>query len=358
MENLLLASELVKDYHKESVSSRCALKIDISKAFDSVQWPFLINILKAIQLPDIFIHWIELCVCTASFSVQVNGELSGFFRNERGLRQGCSLSPYLFVICMNVLSCMLDKAAVGKKIGYHPRCRNMSLTHLCFADDIMVFSDGTSRSIQGILETFEKFAVMSGLKISLEKSTVFMTGMSPRAKEAILRQFPFESGTLPVKYLGLPLLTKRMMQSDYLPLVEKIRSRITSWTNRFLSFGGRLQLIKSVLSSLTNFWLSVFRLPKACIKEIEKLFSAFLWSGPDLNAKKAKIAWLAVCKPKTEGGLGLKPLTEVNEVGMLKLIWRIVSAKDSLWVQWVYNCLLYTSPSPRDRSLSRMPSSA
>jgi len=340
MENLLLASELVKDYHKESISSRSALKIDISKAFDFVQWPFLINVLKAIHLPEMFIHWIELCIGTASFSVQVNGELSGFFRSERGLRQGCSLSPYLYVICMNVLSCMLDKAAVEKKISYHPRCRNMNLTHLCFADDIMVFSDGTSKSIQGTLAIFEKFAAMSWLKISLEKSTIFMAGISPNAKTSILQQFPFELGTLPVKYLGLPLLTKRMTQSDYLPLVEKIRARITSWTNRFLSFAGRLQLIKSVLSSITNFWLSVFRLPKACLQEIEKMFSAFLWSGPDLNTKKAKIAWSEVCKLKEEGGLGLKPLKEANEVSLLKLIWRILSARDSLWVKWVNKHLI------------------
>jgi hypothetical protein len=340
MENLLLASELVKDYHKDSISSRSALKIDISKAFDSVQWPFLINILKAMCLPDIFIHWIELCISTASFSVQVNGELSGFFRSERGLRQGCSLSPYLFVICMNVLSCMLDKAAEGKRIGYHPRCRNMSLTHLCFADDIMVFSDGTTKSIKGTLEVFDRFAAMSGLKISLEKSTAFMAGISPRAKEAILQQFPFALGTLPVKYLGLPLLTKRMSQMDYLPLVEKIRTRITSWTTRFLSFAGRLQLIKSVLSSIINFWFSVFRLPKACLVEIEKLFSAFLWSGPELNAKRAKVAWSEVCKPKKEGGLGLKTLKETNEVSLLKLIWRILSARDSLWVQWLSKNLI------------------
>lgn len=97
-------SELTKDYYKESISSRCALKLDISKAFDSVQWPLLTDILKDINLPDIFIHWIDLCIATASFSDQVNGELTGFFCSARGLRQGCSLSIYIFVLCMNVLS--------------------------------------------------------------------------------------------------------------------------------------------------------------------------------------------------------------------------------------------------------------
>ena len=111
VENLLLATEIVKDYHKEDVSPRYAMKIDIAKACDSVHWPFLLNTLRTLNLPEEFVHWIELCVCTPSFSVQVNGELAGFFQSKRGLRQGCALSPYLFVICMNVLSHLLDKAA-------------------------------------------------------------------------------------------------------------------------------------------------------------------------------------------------------------------------------------------------------
>lgn len=116
MENVMLATEIVKDYHKDTVSPRCDMKIDISKAFDSVQWYFLLNTLKALGLPDRFIHWISLCITTASFSVQINGELAGYFQSKRGLRQGCSLSPYLFVVCMNVLSKMIDEATVKGKI--------------------------------------------------------------------------------------------------------------------------------------------------------------------------------------------------------------------------------------------------
>ena len=142
MENVLLASELVKSYHKPMISSRCAVKIDISKAFDSVQLSFLLSILSAIKLPDKFITWVKKCIELASFSVQINGELAGYFNSSRGLHQGCSLSPYLFVICMEVLSKLLNKAAEEKKIGYHPYCQEVQLTHLCFADDLLVFSDG------------------------------------------------------------------------------------------------------------------------------------------------------------------------------------------------------------------------
>lgn len=225
MENVLLASELVKSYHKESVSERCAVKIDISKAFDSVQWSFLLSVLGALHFPEKFIFWIKKCIELASFSIQVNGELAGYFNSKRGLRQGCSLSPYLFVICMQVLSKLLDKAAKGGTIGYHPYCEDLNLTHICFADDVIVFSDGKKKSIEGILEVFQEFAKISGLSISLEKSTLYLAGVREEDSLAILEEFPFEAGSLPVRYLGLPLLTKKMNARDYSPLILKDKSK-------------------------------------------------------------------------------------------------------------------------------------
>ena len=340
MENVLLASELVKNYHKESVTERCVVKIDISKAFDSVQWTFILTVLAAMNFPEKFIIWIKKCIELVSFSIQINGELAGYFNSKRGLRQGCSLSPYLFVICMQTLSKLLDKAALEKRIGYHPYCKDLSLTHLCFADDVLVFSDGKKKSIEEILAVFGQFAKMSGLNISLEKSTSYLAGVQAEDSIAILYQFPFEAGTLPVRYLGLPLLTKKMTVHDYSRLLSQIRSRISSWTARHLSFAGRLQLIGSVLYSTINFWMSAFRLPNQCIQEINSICTAFLWSGPVLSTHKAKISWRDVCKPRDEGGLGLRNLTEANNVYCLKLIWRILSTRSSLWVRWIWKYLI------------------
>lgn len=120
-----------------------------------------------------------------------------------------------------------------------------------------------------------------------------------------------------MRYLGLPLLTKRMSDVDYTPLIEKIGNRIRSWTAQFLSHAGRQQLISSVIASITNFWASVFRVPNGCIKDIESLCSAFLWPGLNLNPKKSKMACTKVCRPKMKGGLGLRPLKEVNMHGVL-----------------------------------------
>ena len=210
------------------------------------------------------------------------------------------------------------------------------LTHLSFADDLLVFSDGTKRSIENVLKIFEDFAAMSGLKISLEKSTLYTAGLSEAQEGDILTCFPFASGKLPVRYMGLPLLTRRMTINDYMSLVEKIRKRMSSWTGRFLSYGGRLQLISSVITSMANFWMSAFRIPGSCLKKIESLCSAFLWYGPELKTSKAKVSWKDVCLPKLEGGLGIRPLKEINIVLGLKLVWRLFYSRSSFWVKWIY----------------------
>ena len=111
---------------------------------------------------------------------------------------------------MNVLSHKIDKAVREKRFKFHPRCQALSLTHLCFADDLMVFVEGTKMSIEGALAVFGEFSKWSGLNISIEKSTVYMAGVVEEERSRILRNFPFAEGKLPVRYLGLPLMTKAM----------------------------------------------------------------------------------------------------------------------------------------------------
>ena len=134
--------------------------------------------------PDLFVTWIIKCITTATFSVSVNGELEGFFSSSRGVWQGCSLSPYIYVIVSNVLSKLLNKAVVEGKIGSHPQCKEVNLSHLSFADDIIVFTNGTPDSLKGTLGVFEEFARISGLRINVSKSTVFTAGRGRVALES------------------------------------------------------------------------------------------------------------------------------------------------------------------------------
>lgn len=148
---------------------------------------------------------------------------------------------------MNVRSQRIDRAVVEWKFKFHPGCQSLSLTHLCFTDDLMVFVECSKRSIEGALSVFYAFEVWSGLRISLEKSTIYMARVPEVEKRSILTNFPLAEGELPVRYLGLPLMTKAMRSQDYNPLLEKIRNKVSSGTCRFLSYAGRLLLIKSEL---------------------------------------------------------------------------------------------------------------
>jgi len=118
----------------------------------------------------------------------------------------------------------------------------------------------------------------------------------------------------------VPLTSKKMTKQDYKPLLDKILSRFSSWTVRHLSFAGRLQLIQSVIYSIISFWASIFLLPNQCLLEIERMCSAFLWSGKHESARGAKVSWDSVCTPKEYGGLGLRRLQPWNKVLGLKLI--------------------------------------
>ena len=340
LENVLLASELVSGYHRSVTEAKCAIKFDISKAFDTVKWSFITSVLLAMGLPPQFVNWIRLCITTAAFSVSVNGSLEGFFTSARGIRQGCSLSPYLYVILNNVLSKLLNKAAAAGEFAYHPQCEGVKLTHLSFADDILVFTKGTTGSLMGVLEVMKRFARMSGLHINVAKSSIFASGHNISDLLAAAESLNIGVGTLPIRYLGMPLTTKTLTSHDYEPLIDKIRSRMLCWSNKTLSFAGRLQLIKSVIASMVNFWSQAFILPAKCLDKIESMCSAFLWSGSPTQTHKAKVSWDDLCVPKEEGGLGIRKLRETNRVFALKLIWRLFTQPTSLWVSWVKHYLL------------------
>jgi len=123
-------------------------------------------------------------------------------------------------------------------------------------------------------------------------------------------------------------------------LVNSITARLQSWTHRFLSFAGRLQLIRSVLHSIQAFWANVFFLPCSVINRIEQMFRQFLWKGPVMGPGGAKVSWCDVCLPKKEGGLGIRTLRENNIASMLKHIWILFSDKESLWCKWIHSTFL------------------
>lgn len=170
----------------------------------------------------------------------------------------------------------------------------------------------------------------------MPNSTTFFCNVLSHTKMAILSVLPFEEGTLPIKYLGFPLFSTRLVYRDCKEVVERVQDRIGNWKNKFLSFAGHLQLVQYVISSMHVYWSSVFILPTRIILDIEQLMRGFLWCQGDMRRGKAKVSWEAICLPKHEGGLGIRSLKPFNVALIMPHVWSILTLKESLWVKWIH----------------------
>jgi hypothetical protein len=147
-ENILLAQELVKGYHKNKGKARCAIKVDLKKAYDSVEWNFILMCLLAVGCHARFVNWVRECITTPQFSIALNGSLVGYFKGGKGLRQRDPLSPYLFVLAMEVFTkLMLAKVRESHLFQFHPHCGRQQITHLSFVDDLLIFVVADIQSI-------------------------------------------------------------------------------------------------------------------------------------------------------------------------------------------------------------------
>ncbi|GJR69255.1 hypothetical protein Tco_0015320 [Tanacetum coccineum] len=336
-DNILLTQEIMHNYHLDRGVPRCAFKVDIQKAYDTVDWDFLRKVLIGFGFHDRMVSWIMECVSTTSFSININGSLHGYFKGRRGLRQGDPLSPYLFTLVMEVLTLMLHRRVrESSNFTYHRYCSKLDLINLCFADDLFLFAHGDVNSAMVIKEALDEFKDASGLIPSMPKSTAYFCNVLNHTKLSILHFLPFEEGRLPVKYLGVPLVSSRLIFRDCKDLIEKVQNRINDWKNKSLSIAGRLQLIQSVMGSMHVFWASVFMLPSRVLLDIEQLMRGFLWCQGSMRKGNSKVAWEVVCLPKDEGGLGIRRLEQFNKALMVSHIWKLLSLKESLWVKWIH----------------------
>lgn len=335
-DNVLLAQELLYGYNQNRLPPRCVMKIDIRKAYDTVEWDFLFAALDLFGFPSRFIGWISECVTTASYSILLNGRPHGFFSGTRGLRQGDPISPYLFVLVMEIFHATV-KQHIHHSLDfqYHWRCKELDLFMLSFADDVLLFCQAHQPSIAIMKSAFDEFAHNSGLQANIGKSTIIFSKAIAQDAENLQTLMGFPIGKLPIKYLGVPLSSSRLTIGDCKPLLDKIEDKIAAWRIQHFSFAGRLQLIRSVLISFQTFWSSMFVLPKGVIKAIEQKLRSFLWAGSG-DRYTAKVSWEQICSPKSAGGLGLPPLQVANKALICRHLWNVLNqCKSSIWVQWI-----------------------
>ncbi|XP_062093504.1 uncharacterized protein LOC133799506 [Humulus lupulus] len=251
--NILILQDLLKGYNRKRVSPRCLMKIDLSKAYDSIDWNFLESLLNAYKFPGRFIKWVMVCLRGSSYSILMNDQLYGDFKGGKGLRQGDPISPLLFVLVMGYLTRALHGAAKDKHFRFHPLCKTLNITNLCFADDLLLMCKAHLSSIQIMQQAFKAFSSASVLSINHAKSSIYFGGITSAEKEKLLCISNLREGHFPLKYLGVPLRPTKWKAMDCDIIISKIRQRLHGWASRNLSYAGRVQLIQSVLLGIRTF---------------------------------------------------------------------------------------------------------
>ena len=265
----------------------------------------------------------------------VSGAIHGYFQSERGLRQGDPISPCLFIIVAEFLSRGLDHLYSRYPSVRYRSAAPSDISHLSFADDIVIFANGSRCSLQRVMDFLQRYQAVSGQLISQAKSSFYIGKSAPASCRAIVHSVTsFQWRQLPFIYLGCPIFTGCLKISYFDDLVRKVRERISGWANRLLSFGGKLILIRHVLSSLPLHLFHVLRPPSTVIQSLERSFTRFLWGDSEGRRRIHWCRWPAVCFPVDEGGLGIRSFDDMAEASEIKLWWRF-RQQSSLWASFM-----------------------
>jgi hypothetical protein len=278
-----------------------------------------------------------LGVTSVSYKFNIHGRHTGFMKAKRGLRQGDPISPLLFVIVMEYLHRILQQLTKVPDFNFHSKCEHLNIINLSFADDLLIFTRGDIISVELVMDKLQMFSQSTGLVVNPSKCKVYYGGVDDLVKNNIRAVTSFADGSLPFRYLGVPLTSKKLSIHHYMPLIDRIVERIYSWSAKLLSHAGRLQLIRSVTFAVANYWMQCLPLPKKVIHKINAICRSFLWSGGTTITKKAPVAWDHVCSSKAHGGLNLIFLEEWNQANLAKLLWNINNKADSLWIRWIHS---------------------
>ncbi|GJR12603.1 RNA-directed DNA polymerase, eukaryota [Tanacetum coccineum] len=311
-------------------------KVDFAKAYDSVRWDFLDDVLEAFGFGFKWRSWVLGSLSSGMASIVINGSPTAEFKFHCGLKQGDPLAPYLFILIMESLhlsfSRVIDAGLFkGIKIDH-----NTQISHLFYADDAIFIGEWSDNNIKFILHVLHCFSLASGLKINLKKSNLLGFGVSREMVNDAASSLGCAVMRAPFKYLGVMVGGNMSMVKTWDEVISKLKTRLSKWKCKALSIGGRLTLLKSVLGSTPIYNLSLYKAPKTVLNTMESIRRNFFYGSNGLDTKITWVKWSKILAAKKCGGLGVSSYFALNRALLFKWVWRFISFEKSCWSRVIH----------------------
>ncbi|XP_050290016.1 uncharacterized protein LOC126728194 [Quercus robur] len=334
MGNILVAFETMHHIsRKKGVKmGEMAIKLDMSKAYDRVEWVFVEKIMEKLGFDIKLRSLIMQCITTVSYAIKINGRPRGRIIPSRGIRQGDPLSPYLFLLCAEGLSALIKASVCNGSMEGIAICRGgPKLSHLFFADDSLIFCKATIAECDALQRVLGVYERASGQQLNRAKTSLFFSSNTPKEiQEEIKRRFGAQVIKQHGKYLGLPSLVGKNKRSTFNDIKEKLGKKLSGWKEKMLSKVGKEILIKAVALAIPTYTMSCFKLPDNLCDELTAMIRKFWWGQVKNENRIPWLSWDKMCESKSNGAMGFKNLKLFNLALLAKQGWRLQVGHDSL----------------------------
>ena len=331
-ENIIRILDLLDYTEKENIPS-LLMVIDFEKAFDFLEWDFIDRSLKHFNFGESLRKWVTLLYSNISSCVLNNGWASEHFNLSRGVRQGCPLSPYLFIIAAEILALNIRQNRDIKGININGKESKISQ----YADDTSLTLSFDENTIITVQQTFDLFHSASGLKVNYDKTEILRIGSLKNSNARLINCKKVKWTNGPITLLGIHICMNKvdLLASNYEPIVKKIVNICQIWGQRNLTLFGKVTIIKTLLVSNLVYRLSVLPSPKQdMLDSIQNILFDFLW-----HYRKHKIKKDILYNTKENGGIDMVHIVTQNKALKASWVKRLISDDDAFWKQYILSML-------------------